>query len=228
MSDSAVRTTPRGSKSPPRPRSRALLLALIVIGVLAAGYYAFGALGLLGGSRTAATPGERRALGPADARVQIVVYFDFQCPHCDSLHSGAEAQIVETYVKTNKARLEVRPLAFMGPDSVRAAEAALCAADQGHFWDYRDELFSSFRQNSRTAYSQDGLLRVASRVGLDTNAFGTCLSQHQRRAEVDELLRQGQADGVQVVPTVLVDGQKLEGALPFGSFAAIIERSLAR
>ena len=175
-----------------------------------------------------APPPEQRALGPADAPVQIVVYFDFQCPHCDSLHSGAEAQIVETYVKTNQAHLEVRPYAVMGPDSIRASEAALCAADQGRFWEYRDALFSAYRQNGRTAYLEDGLVQTASAVGLDEGALRTCLAGHQRRAEVDEILSQGKADGVQVVPTVLINGLKVEGALPFESFATIIERSLAK
>ena len=200
---------------------KVLLVAVVVLVAVAA-------VLLLSMTSRTGPPAERRALGPADAKVRVVVYFDFQCPHCDSLHSGAEAQIVETYVKTNQAHLEVRPFAVMGPDSIRASEAALCAADQGRFWEYRDALFSAYRQNGRAAYSEDGLARAASAVGLDAGAFQTCLTGHQRRSEVDELLSQGKTDGVQVVPTVLINGIRVEGALPFESFARIIEESLAK
>jgi protein-disulfide isomerase len=228
MLNSTVRGKPQAGRSTRSPRQRVLLLALILIGVLAAAYFASGALGQWGDGPNAVRPMERRALGPADARAQIVVYFDFQCPHCDSLRAGAEAQIIEKYVKTNQAHLEVRPFAVMGPDSVRASEAALCAADQGRFWEYRDALFKSYRQSGRTAYLEDGLVRTASATGLDVTALRTCLTGQQRRPEVDQILSQGKADGVQAVPTVLINGQKLEGALPFESFATVIERSLAK
>lgn len=213
-----------------KPRAgRLIRVALPIALALVAGVVAlYFALGWGNPAPTTTRPAGRRALGPSDARAQITVYFDFQCPHCDALHSGAEAQIVERYVKTNQARLEVRPFAVMGPDSIRASEAALCAADQGRFWEYRDALFDAYRQNGRAAYSEDALVRTASAVGLDAGALQACLTGHQRRAEVDELLSQGKADGVQVVPTVLINGLKVEGNLPFESFATIIERSLTR
>jgi len=218
------RSGTRRARSTPKTSgwSKKVLLVAVVVPVAVA------AVLLLSMTSRTGPPAERKALGPAGAPVRIVVYFDFQCPHCDSLHSGAEAQIVEKYVKANRVHLEVRPFAVMGPDSVRASEAALCAADQGRFWEYRDALFSAYRQNGRAALAEDGLLGVAGSVGLDTKALGACLSQHQRRAEVDDILRQGKSDGVQVVPTVFINGQKLEGALPFESFATIIEGSLAK
>jgi len=104
------------------------------------------ALGTTGGGVV-----ERRGMGPPDAKVQIVVYNDFQCPHCYDLHQGAEAEIIERYVKTGQAHLEVRQFAVMGPESARAAEAALCAADQGRFWEYRDAVFSAWRQKGPSA-----------------------------------------------------------------------------
>lgn len=173
-------------------------------------------------------PAERKALGPANAPVRIVVYFDFQCPHCDSLRSGAEAQIIEEYVKTGKAHLEVRTFAVMGPDSVRAAEAALCAADQGRFWEYRDALFAAYRQNGRAAYAVESLVGLAKEVGLDAKVVESCLAEGRRKEEVQAEIQMGQAEGVQRIPTVLINGKKVEGALPFPVYATLIEESLAK
>ena len=174
---------------------------------------------------------ERRGLGPPDAKVQIVVYNDFQCPHCYELHRGAEAEIVERYVKTGQAHLEVRQFAVMGPESVRAAEATLCAADQGRFWEYRDAVFSAWRQGGYrgySTYSAAGVRAVADQVGLDRGAFDSCLDSGVRRAEVEEDVRKGKAEGVSVVPTVFVNGRQVAGTRPFEVYAQIIEEELAK
>jgi len=171
---------------------------------------------------------ERRAMGPRNAKVQIVVYNDFQCPHCYELHRAAEPEIIERYVRTGLARLEVRQFAVMGPESVMAAEASLCAADQGRFWEYRDALFSAWRQKGYSAYSEAGVRAVADQVGLDRDAFGSCLVSGARLAEVEEDMRRGKAEGITAVPSVFINGRQVVGTQPFQVYAKIIDEELEK
>lgn len=125
-------------------------------------------------------------------------------------------------------RLEVRQFAVMGPDSVRAAETAVCAAHQGRYWEYRDALFTAYRSTGREAYSPDHLAQVAEAVGLEPKAFGDCLAGGQGGREVVEDVAQGERDGVEAIPAVFVDGRKVVGTQPFETFARLIDDSLGR
>src|SRR4051812_8559307 len=105
-------------------------------------------LGLIGSVMTAALPagsgvafsqeplvrGGEPTLGPASAPVTVVMFCDFQCPYC------AEAQpVVDSLASrySNDMRLVYRnyPVERVHADAGRAAEASLCAQDQGRFWD---------------------------------------------------------------------------------------------
>lgn len=173
-------------------------------------------------------PVDRRGMGARDAAVQIVVYFDFQCGHCERLHAIEEAELVKRYVASGKAHLEARPVPFLGPESQRAAEASLCAADQGKFWEYRDALFDTWRQRGPVAYSVAGLREVARGVGLDDQKLGECVAGGQARPELQSILDRARAEGVRAVPTLVIDGQSIQGRLPLERYVQIVEDALAK
>src|SRR5262249_62043127 len=79
--------------------------------------------------------------GPKDAPVTIVEFSDFECPYCGAAHDTVE-QVMSTY--PGKVRLVYRqfPLSFH-PHAAKAAEASLCALDQGggKVWEDHDVLF---------------------------------------------------------------------------------------
>src|SRR3989344_6619341 len=81
-------------------------------------------------------------LGDPDAPVTLIEYSDFQCPFCGRFFSQTENLIKENYIQTGKAKFVYRHFAFLGPESVAAAEAVECAKDQGKFWEYHDQLFT--------------------------------------------------------------------------------------
>lgn len=169
-----------------------------------------------------------RTIGSPDARVQILVYFDFQCSHCEALHRQVEGELVRRYVATGKARLEARPLMILGADSARAAEAALCAADAGRFWEYRDALFAAWVRDGRYAYSDESLVKVAGRIGLNEAEFSARLSSGQHRAEVEAMAAQAEEQGVTSVPITFINGQRIAGDQPLDVFVKTIEEELAR
>lgn len=183
------------------------------------------------GASAASTEGiqtERRGMGSPDAKVQMVVYFDFQCGHCATLHSEVEGQLIERYVKTGQVHLEVRPVGFLGEASQCAAEAALAAADQGKFFEFRDSLFRGVRTIGPAALTVDGLKTAANSLGLDMQVFESALISNSKKPELDAIMAEARSSGTRYVPTVLINGQSLVGAQPLQEYVRVIESELAK
>lgn len=164
---------------------------------------------------------------PTDSPLRIIIYTDFECGACEKMHSEVEPELRRLYVSTGKADIEVRVLGILSSDSIRAAEAALCAADQGRFLEYQDALFDSWREMDADAYSTEELLRPAEALGLDTETFRLCLESGSKRAELEKNLSLLKADGVHVLPAVIIGDAKVEGYKPLDTYIQLIERQLA-
>jgi protein-disulfide isomerase len=155
-----------------------------------------------------------RMLGDPNAPVLIELYEDFQCPTCRSFNANIEPLLVQDYIATGKARLVFRQFAFIGSESVQAANASLCAADQGRFWDYHDILFANQAGENQGAFVDRRLLAFAESLGLDMGAFRTCFQDKTFQDEADSERLAGQSAGVQSTPTILINGTIVEGAQP--------------
>lgn len=107
------------------------------------------------------------------------------------------------------------------PQAQPAAEAALCAHDQGKFWEYHDRLFENQR-----ALATDNLKQYARDLGLDTGAFDQCLDSRKFREDVMQDYREGSQLGVNATPTFFINGRFLSGAQPFEAFQQIIEEEI--
>ena len=158
--------------------------------------------------------------GPKDAPVTIVEFSDFQCPFCAKAQAVLE-QILESYPNQIKLVFRHFPLE-RNPQAKRAAEAAECAAQQGRFWEYHDQVFANAPQ-----FGPDRLQAVAEALRLDLQAFSTCLDDGKATARVAEDLADGRQAGVTGTPTFFIDGRLVEGAQPFASFKKIIDLHLA-
>jgi protein-disulfide isomerase len=161
--------------------------------------------------------------------LKIIIYTDFQCGACGRLHSEVEPELREQYVDTGKVQIEIRLLGAMDADSVRGAEAALCAGNQGKFLEYTDGLFSAYAEGEDPAvFSVEALVELAAELGLDEAAFANCLNSQAHKAEVEENMNMAEADGVSTLPTVLVGDFKIEGGnKPLDTYIQAIEEELA-
>jgi protein-disulfide isomerase len=151
----------------------------------------------------AATPGPTHAaaqngatVGADSAPVTMVEYFRFDCPHCADFASQVEPQLEKDYIDTGKLRIEFRPMALEG-DILNASEAAFCAGDQGHFWEYYDLAFA----NINRGYSKGNLKDYAAALGLDTSTFNSCLDSGKYKDEVVNETNEALKAGVQSTPT---------------------------
>ena len=169
-------------------------------------------------------------LGDADAPVAVEVWEDFQCPFCQRFTFQIEPAIVEQYVKTGKARLTFRNLAFLGDESHWAAVAASLAADQDRFWPFHDYLFANLLGENVGSYSLERLLAIGEAVGLDMAAFRAGLVLEKARQRFARIEAESSLDaselGISATPTVTVDGVPLQ-APDYETVAAAIDAALA-
>jgi protein-disulfide isomerase len=162
----------------------------------------------------------RPSMGPASARVILVVFSDFQCPYCKSFNTTLK-EVMKRY--GDKVRLVFRqfPLTSIHQNAQKAAEASLCAAEQKRFWEMHDLVFQN--QNS---LGEEDLRDRASKLGLDTAAFSACLASSRYGAIVHEDIRAGTAAGTDGTPTLFINGRFLSGVRPLEEIAAIIDEEL--
>lgn len=163
---------------------------------------------------------EGPARGPKDAPITIVEFSDFECPYCGAAHDTVE-QVMSTYA--GKVRLVYRqfPLSFH-PHAAKAAEASLCAADQGKFWEYHDVLFKNQKKLEPT-----DLKAHATEVGIDSQKFGQCLDSGDKKKAVDADQQAGLQAGVGGTPAFFINGIFLNGAQPIDEFKKVIDGELA-
>jgi protein-disulfide isomerase len=158
--------------------------------------------------------------GDAKAPITIVEFSDFECPFCGRAEP-AVTQVLEVY--KGKVRLVYRdyPLPFHAK-APKASEAALCAGDQGKYWEMHGHLFKN-----QQAIDVPQLKEHAKTLGLDTAAFAKCLDGGGKAKEVQASLKAGEEAGVNGTPAFFINGRLLSGAQPFEEFKKVIDAELA-
>lgn len=134
---------------------------------------------------------------------------------------------METYAGTGLVRYEFNDFAFIGQESLRAAEAATCALEQDSFWQYHDTLFLNQRGENAGAFDDVNLSTFAAALGLDEGDFNNCLGSNRYRNEINDGIIEASDQGVQSTPTFRVNGELIEGLRSFEQFQAIIEAELS-
>ena len=149
-------------------------------------------------------------------------FSDFECPYCAVLLPALD-EVKRRY--GDKVRLVFRhyPLTVIHPDAWKAAEAALCAGDQGHFWELHDLMFAE-----QGTLAVADLKTKAARLDLDAEAFNECLDSGRHYDAVAADLRAGDAVGVAGTPALFINGRFIGGVAPFGMLAEVIDDELRR
>lgn len=137
-------------------------------------------------------------------------------------------QIDQEYVKTGKVRIEFKNRAALGQESTWAAEAALCAADQGEFWDYHDALYEALYAGNSAVFSKAGLKKLATDLGLKAEPFNACVDSGKYTQRVRDEGQESQNRGVTGTPTFYINETRIVGAQPYEVFKAAIEAELAK
>lgn len=140
---------------------------------------------------------------------------------------GPGQQIIDNYVEQGNVRFVYRHLPVINEQSVHAAIASECAADQGRFWEYHDLLFEEYARAGRETFQDARLKQLARQIGLDGSEFDACLDsgEHLERLQAD--VDDGRAAGVEATPTLIIDGNLLRGLQSYEEYQQAIEAALA-
>jgi len=169
---------------------------------------------------------KREILGDKNAKVEWIEFSDYQCPFCGKLTNGVRKEILEKYVKTGKVKMIFKNFAFLGEESLWAAEAAECSREQGKYWEYHDLLFAKQSGENQGTFKKDNLRKWAEELGLDKAKFNDCLDSEKYRSLIQSDYDEGVKIGVQGTPTVFINGEKIVGALPIVKYVEVIEKYL--
>jgi len=130
-------------------------------------------------------PNGGELLGRPSAPVLVEEYGDFQCPVCGQWERTV-GPTVRRLVDQGRIRFAYHPIAFIGPESLAAANAAEAAGDEGRFWAYHDLLFADQAPENSGALTTDRLLELGRQVGLTSPRF----QQRVRDGTYDNWVRQ--------------------------------------
>jgi protein-disulfide isomerase len=132
-------------------------------------------------------PQDGVSLGDPDAPATLIEFADLQCPFCAEFANDELPGVIDSYVRDGRVRLELRLLAFLGPDSVRGRQVAHAAALQDRMWGYTDRFFRN-QGTENSGYATNSFLQRLARQtpGLDVEQ----LSDDFGNQEVAALNRQ--------------------------------------
>jgi protein-disulfide isomerase len=149
--------------------------------------------------RAPLTMSETPARGPATARVTLLEYADYECPYCQQIQPTVD-KLEKEYKGQVAFAYKDYPLP-MHANAQKAAEATQCAAQQGKYWEYHDQLETTKQLDVPALKNHAQVLK------LDTASFNKCLDGGEAAAKVKTEATEAQNLGVQGTPTFFVNGR---------------------
>ena len=178
------------------------------------------------------------ALGTSKTNVTLIEFGDYQCQYCARFHKETKDLIVNNYVKPGMSNFMFKDFVINDRPSDKlstlAAIGSYCAAEQGKYWPYYDELYRNSKGENIDWVSKNSLTQFAVYAGVkDVNKFSACLDSKKYENLVvinDNLAR---SIGLTSTPTfiLIAEGKmplKIEGAQPYSVFESAINQVLTQ
>jgi len=159
--------------------------------------------------------------GDATAPVTIVEFSDYECNFCGGVEPTVK-RVLDQYPGKVRVVFQSFPLSIH-PHAAKASEAALCAGEQGRYWEMHEKLFAN-----QQALGIENLKAHARAMGLDPLIFDRCLDSGRMAPVVEENRKLGESVGVNSTPSLFINGRLLSGAQPFERFREIIDFELSQ
>jgi len=182
--------------------------------------------------------------GDVNAPVTIFEFSDFECPFCaiaegnlelvnqfkvqNPTYEPAMPKVFEQYIKTGKVKLVFynMPLEELHPNVKPTHLAAICANEQGKWYEFKTKLF----ENRNDWIGSDINLKMKSyavELGLDSTSFDSCLDSKKYDSQITNEINYAVSLGISGTPAFFIDKDFLSGAQDFNTFQTIIESKLA-
>jgi len=178
----------------------------------------------------------RPVRGKKDAKVVVVNFDDFQCPFCSRMHQTLFPELLKEYGDRVAFVYKDFPLVDMHPWAMHAAIDANCLAAQSNdaYWDFADYIHANQREVSSQG-NREGQFATLDRLAtvqgqshnVDLVKLQSCLKA-QNEDPIRASIKEGDALGITATPTLFVNGQELDGALPVSQVRAVFDEALER
>ena len=171
-----------------------------------------------------------RILGDSTVKTWVVIVSDFQCPFCKQWHDESYRALYDEYVRPGRVRVAYLNFPLRQHQHAMAtAEAAMCAAAQGKFWEFQDELFATQNSWASLPSARPVLDSIASATpGLDRAKWTACVDSGKTQPLIMADRNRASAAGVESTPSFLIGGQVIAGAQPMDVLRAAINAELAK
>lgn len=147
-------------------------------------------------------------LGSSDAPVRVEEYSSFSCTHCNTFHETTFPALLER-VKAGEINFTFVPLQTGSVQNAEgAARTALCAGEQGRFWEMHDVLFDWHNLYVNNAFNNSRLSAAVDGLGLDSGQFNSCFNS----SDTSDILTAAEQEGVNATPAVAVNDSLLDDA----------------
>ena len=156
----------------------------------------------------------------------VDIYEDFQCPVCAQF-TQLNGPYIESLIAEKKATVVYHTLSFLGPESVNAANAAACSADEGKFLDFHRLLMMNQKQENSGAWDNTFLASLGQTAGITSQKFSSCVNKGEYVGWVSNVAAAGAKAHVNSTPTVFVNGKEIDRNGEYfdaAKFKAAVER----
>jgi protein-disulfide isomerase len=157
--------------------------------------------------------------GKDDAKVTIVEFADYQCPHCKEAVDGFK-KITEKMKNKVKFYYIDFPINPSGVSRI-VAEGSHCATEQSKFWEYHYKAFEG-----QAALDKDSPTKLAKELKLDEAKFKACMDANKGKALVEKGRTEGERIGVSGTPYIVINGERYLGAHTVEALTKEIESKL--
>jgi len=176
----------------------------------------------------------RPSRGAKGAKVVVVNFDDFECPFCSRMHQTLFPDILREYGDRVTFIYKDYPLAEIHPWAIHAAVDAGCLAAQNNdaFWDFADYMHAN-KQVIDSGRTPDARLDVVDKMAMmqgqrhnvDSTKLVACLKA-QNEDQVRASMKEADSLGVSATPTLFINGQKIDGAVPISELRAALDTAL--
>ena len=141
---------------------------------------------------------------------KIDIYEDFQCPYCKQFEA-ANLKYIDSLINEKKAVVTYHILSFVGPESIVAANASACAADEDKFLSFHGTMYANqpAAENSGE-WSKERVLSIAEAAGITSTSFTDCVNNGEYLGWAQKVAEAAVAAKINSTPTVLLNGKDLK------------------
>jgi len=164
----------------------------------------------------------RLSRGATDARVTITSFSDYQCPYC-ILAEPVLSEVLSRYPDNVRIVHRHFPLESLHAFARPAAEASMCADEQGKFWEYHQAIFDLSGK-----LAENSLAQIGEDLGLDTDKLKSCIEERRFKDFVDADFNAGRAIGVTGTPAFYINGIVFDGSRDADEMSRQVDLELAR